>query len=82
MHNSYIIANEREILITIQIHTVSPDIVSVTKHTDCEAAFVSATFLLKLLGKSTHCCKVLPGSGDYSMVCDLMEQYTEVRYQH
>lgn len=65
----------REILITIQIHTMSPDIVSVIKHTDCEAASVSATIQLKLLGKSTRCCRILLGFGGYGMRCDLMEQY-------
>lgn len=64
-----------KVLITIQIHTMITDIVSVIKHTDCKAALVSATFQLKLLGKSTRCCRTLPGFGDYSMWCDLMEQY-------
>ncbi len=53
---------------------MSSDIVSVIKHTDCEAALVSATFQLKLLGKSARCCRNLLGF-DYSMWCDLLEQH-------
>lgn len=65
----------RETLITIQIHTMSNDIVSVIKHTDCKA--VSVTSQLKLSGKSTRCCTGLFGPGDYSMcepTCRVQDQ--------
>lgn len=59
--------NMRAKLTTTQIHTMRTDIVSVLKHTDSEAALVSATFQLKLFRKSTRCCRTLLGFGDYNM---------------
>lgn len=55
--------------------TYVTDIVSLIKHTDYKTASVSTMFQLKLLGKSNRCCTILPGFGDYSIGCDLMEQY-------